>query len=255
MNSIIFIVILLPIILLVTFGLLIKYKKAYWLISGYNTMPAEKKKKVDAEGLGRLMANMCFTMAAIFTAAALLMFLEKMTLAGLAFALILPVIIYTLVSAQKYDGNTRNQQGKMKTGAKVIVGSAVAFFVLIAIGVGALLYSSNKPTVYSIDNGILKISGLYGKEVVIYEISDLELKDTMPEVLLRTNGSALNSMLKGNFKLKDIGAAMLFVDVSQPPFIYLKCNSKTIFINAEDSAKTIELFNTINDEWKKAIKK
>lgn len=119
-------------------------------------MSAEKKKKVDTVGLGRVMSNMCFAMAAIFSVAALLMFLHKMTLAGLTIALILPIIIFTLINSQKYDGNTRNQQGKMKTGAKVVVVSIVAFLVVIAIGVGALLYSSNKPTVYTVESGILK---------------------------------------------------------------------------------------------------
>lgn len=56
---------LMPVLLLVVIGILIKYKKAYWLISGYNTMSAEKKKNVNIEGLGNFTANICFLMAGL----------------------------------------------------------------------------------------------------------------------------------------------------------------------------------------------
>jgi hypothetical protein len=214
-------------------------------------MSAEKKKNVDTEGLGQLISNMCFALAGLFIMASLLMLLHQEALAGIAFSLILPVIIYTLINAQKYDGNTRNKYGKMKTGTKVVIGSVVGFLVITAIGVSILLYSSSRPTAYSVESGILKISGMYGQEVSIYKISELELKDTMPEVLLKTNGSALNTILKGNFRLRDIGATKLFIDKSKPPCVYLKWDSNVFFINCEDSEKTKELFNKLHDEWKK----
>lgn len=44
MNVLRPVIALIPVLILVVIGFLIKYKKAYWLISGYNTMPAEKKK-------------------------------------------------------------------------------------------------------------------------------------------------------------------------------------------------------------------
>jgi len=45
-------VILLPISALMVFlGLMIKYKKTYWMISGYNTMAAEEKRNVDTSAV------------------------------------------------------------------------------------------------------------------------------------------------------------------------------------------------------------
>ena len=44
-------------ILLFVFGIAIKYYKAYWLISGYNTMSVERKKNVDIKNLGNFLAK------------------------------------------------------------------------------------------------------------------------------------------------------------------------------------------------------
>lgn len=245
---------LIPTGILVGIGVLIKYKKAYWLISGYNTMSAEKKKNVDIEGLGRFTANVCFVIAAIILVASILMLFGKMAISGIVFALMLPITIYILIKAQKFDGNTCNSEGKMKTGTKVIISTIIAVIVLSAVGVGVLIYFSNKPAEYTLQNGILKISGMYGQEVFIYEISGLELIETIPKILFKTNGAATETMLKGYFKLKDIGEAKIFVDVSKPPFIYLKSNSKILIINCDDGEKTEELYERLNTEWQKSVK-
>lgn len=238
-------------IILAIIGCLIKYKKAYWLISGYNTMSAEKKKNVHIEGLGRFVSSVCFVIATIIFVATIFIALGKNTESVIVFALLLPVIIYTLINAQKYDGNARNDEGKMKKGTKLLIGLIISFLVLVAIGVCFLLYFSNIPAEYTLQNGILNISGMYGQEIPIYDISSLELKETLPAALLRTNGSALGNMYKGYFKLKDISKAMLFLNVSKPPFIYLRSNTQTIILNCNDSEKTKILYEKLHEEWVK----
>lgn len=245
---------LIPVFILVVIGFLIKYKKAYWLISGYNTMSVEKKKNVNIEKLARFVAYVCFILAAIIFVAFIFMFIGEVAISGIIFALMLPVIIFTLINAQKFDGNNFNSEGKIKTGTKVIIGSVIAVVVFIAIGVGVLLSFSNKPAEYALENGILNISGMYGQEVAINKINSLELKDTMPEVLAKTNGSALGTMLKGYFKLEGIDKAKLFVDTSKPPFIFVKTNSMTIILNCEESEKTKALHEKLETEWQKSAK-
>ncbi len=165
----------LPVAVLAVIGFAIKYKKAYWLISGYNTMSKEKKKNVDIEGLGKFTANICFAIAAIIFVASVLSAFKLMLAAGIVFALVLPVIIYSLIKAQKYDGNTREANGKMKTGSKVLIGSIIAFIVLIAVGSCVLIYYGAKPAEYTLENGAFKISGIYGMTVPLNEITGLEL--------------------------------------------------------------------------------
>lgn len=52
-------------ILFIILGILIKYGKMYFLIAGYNTMPAKKKAKYDIDGIATLFRNTMFAMALI----------------------------------------------------------------------------------------------------------------------------------------------------------------------------------------------
>lgn len=139
-------------------------------------MPDEKKKNVSIEELASFIANICFIIAAIVFIATIFMFTGKIAVSGIVFALMFPVIIYTLIYAQRFDGNTFNSKGKMKTGSKVLIGSVIAILVFIAIGVGILLNFSNKPVEYTLENGILNISSMYGQEISINKINSLEIK-------------------------------------------------------------------------------
>lgn len=51
--------------LFIVLGILIKYFKQYWLISGYNTSTPEEKKKIDIERVGRTVGNLLFVIAGI----------------------------------------------------------------------------------------------------------------------------------------------------------------------------------------------
>jgi len=76
------------------------------LIAGYNTMPKEKKKKVDTDGLSRFLGIYAYISGGAFLLMALLEFLGisiPPTPVTIVF-LIWTVII--LVIAQRYDGNT-----------------------------------------------------------------------------------------------------------------------------------------------------
>lgn len=44
MDGLSILLLFLPSAVLFGIGYLVRYRKAYWMISGYNTMPAEKKK-------------------------------------------------------------------------------------------------------------------------------------------------------------------------------------------------------------------
>jgi len=237
-------------ILLLVSGIAIKFHKAYWLISGYNTMSEEKKKNVDIKNLGEFLANILFVMSSIILIATLLMFLNQMVAAGIMFFLMLPVSIYTVIKAQTYDGNTREPDGTMKTGTKVLIGVVVGFLVLTMAGVGTLLYFSNKPAEYSIQDGTMRIGGLYGEEIKLSDIVSITLKEQIPEIQFKNNGSALGSQKKGYFKLKDIGKAKLFVNTNKPPFIFVNVKSGLRILNTNEPAETEKLYEKLLEAWK-----
>jgi hypothetical protein len=52
-------------ILFISLGILIKYGKMYFLIAGYNTLPAKKKAKYNIDGIATVFRNTMFGMALI----------------------------------------------------------------------------------------------------------------------------------------------------------------------------------------------
>lgn len=72
---------MLPIAALMVFlGLIIKYKKTYWMISGYNTMTREEQDNVDKEKMGNAVAISSFIMAGFIAAGGLFLFFNMDTI-------------------------------------------------------------------------------------------------------------------------------------------------------------------------------
>lgn len=237
-------------LLIFSLGLGIKYLKAYWLISGYNTMSQEKKKNVDVEGLGSFVGNFCFVLGAIILLGGLLIAFGKAVIGSIIFALIFPASIYAIIKSQQFDGNTKNSDGTMNAKTKIIIGSISLLLIISFIGTGILMYQGSKPTEYSVANGYLNIQGFYGERINFEDVTDISLKDTMPKVNYKSNGFALGSNKKGYFKLDEVGTAKLFIDDSKPPFIFVKTSSKLYILNYPIEEQTKELYNILMAEWK-----
>ena len=155
---------------------------------------------------------------------------------------------------RKYPKVTINENIKKlderKTKTKVMIGVVVVFTILTLAGVGTLLYFSNNPAEYSIQDGTLRISGEYGEEIKISDIVGIMIKEQIPVIQLKTNGSALGSKKKGYFDLKDIGQAKLFVDTQKPPFIFINVKSGLRIVNTEEPMETAKLYNELLVAWK-----
>ncbi|OEF97564.1 hypothetical protein BHF68_03660 [Desulfuribacillus alkaliarsenatis] len=228
-------------------GIMIRYLKWYWLIAGYNTMTAEKKKKVDIEGLSRLMGLYCFVGAGVFLLAGILLHFQ------ITWAVLAAIVLYgiatimLLIKAQSYDGNNYNEQGEMKKSVKWIVGSVIA---VPLIGVAALMYMSSQSSEIVIEDDYIQITGMYGLTLEYQMIQSVELVDILPNIERRTNGSSVGSIRKGNFRLENIGAAKLFVNVNNPPFIEIVSDRHHIFINDSESITTEQLYLEITTKLK-----
>ena len=114
--------------LFVVLGILIKYFRWYWLISGYNTMPAEKKKNVDARGLGNFIGNCMFVIAGIFLAGIIV---DSMGFhGGNGVRLIMSVFVSYILVRHKSTTITKRQ----KTDKAVLQWSITAVVIILAPG-------------------------------------------------------------------------------------------------------------------------
>lgn len=223
-------------------GLVVHKGKAYFLISGYNTYSKEKKENVDVVSLGRLMGYYGYSNAAAFFIAGMFRVFGSETE-------LIPVLVFfglstmvLIVRAQKYDGNMHDEQGMMTRKGKI-----QTYLIVIILGgtflfVGYMMYASSRDTRVTIDESGMEIHGMYGDTYLWTEVKELALLEEIPEITRRTNGSAIGSMLRGQFRMKEFGSVRLFIDADVSPYISFVQDGKRIIFNLGEESKTRELF-------------
>lgn len=245
MGNVKYLLALLPSLLMIILGVSIKYYKAYWLISGYNTMSKDKKKNVDIEKLGSMMGNFCFIMAIYMFVFILFLILEIPIVSIVTAVMLMVTIIVLLIRAQKFDGNAIKENGRMKTSTKIVIGVVITFLLTSFTLVGILLSQSNIPTLFTVTSDSLVIDGIYGETVKGMDISSVTLSENLPAITLRTNGSALGKRLKGFFNVTGMGNVKLFLNTQTKLFIIIKTGTRTIILNGEDIQGTQILYDKI----------
>ena len=208
-------------------------------ISGISTMSVDKLKNVDLPSMGKLFKR-GFIILGISTmlVSGTLYFCELYRYvidSILAIVLIGATIIIT--KAQKHNYNERSILRKY---------SSTLFLIIIALVVGVLQYNSARPTKVSVTPEYITFGGGYGTSFAPNEISKVALWDKLPKIGIRTNGYSNGVVMKGHFKLDEVGKALLFIQQTTPPYLYIELNDgKKIIYNSEEQAETKKIYNAI----------
>lgn len=234
-------------VLFLVIGWGIEKKQWYFLISGYNMMSESEKAKVNIKGLAKLISRMCYIIAILLIALGLFMQFELYNLLWIIITLVVIVSIGVVIYSRKFYPNGMSMSGTTSPKAKKF---SILFTTITLVGVGIIIYFSMQPTKYTIETDTFLISGMYGDEMTWSEINGLQLVDTLPSIAARTNGSAVGSKLKGNFKFKDGTKAILFVDKNVGTFITFTWKDNTYYINEP----TVEETNTLFKKMEEALK-
>lgn len=226
-------------------GFLIHRFKAYFLISGYNMYSDERKEKVDIKALGKLFGVFGYSNGVIFLGCALLEGLGYSIPMWPSTVYLIVSIVFLLILSQKYDHSTRDDEGKLTSKSKKERNMTIGILGVTVVFVGAIFFFSlSTPKIILNDAGI-EIKGLYGDFYSWNSISTVELKNELPEITLRTNGSSLAGRLKGRFKTKEDGNVTLFVNKIIPSYIYVNYQDKLIIFNLSSEEETLMLFQEL----------
>jgi hypothetical protein len=207
------------------------------LIAGYNTMPAEKKKNVDIDGLSTFMRNGFITMGlALIAGYYMFRWLGFSKIANLMILIVLLTgVTVLIIKAQKFDHN-RDRKSKPAY-------FAVAFIILFVTGLTTFGLIPPKTT---FGDTSIRFSGMYGFEIKKSDIQGINLTDSLPAIKLRVNGFSLGSVNKGFFNLDGYGRTRLLVNSDTPPFLIIsQKNKQTVIINFRDKSKTEDVYNKI----------
>ena len=223
-------------------GLAVHILKWHFLIAGYNNMSKEKKANVDTERLGRLIGIYFYVNGGILIIMGILQAFGLKP--GLTPAIVFIAIstVYLLIKVQKYDGNIYDENGKLRKSAGKQLAMVVGIVAVILIFVAVMMFFSSQATkVNFLEDGV-KIHGMYGEVFTWNSIKTVKLIEELPNIEKRTNGSALGSNLKGNFRTSELGSVKFFVNTQTLPFIYLKTDDGITIFNMKDADETQEIF-------------
>lgn len=221
---------------LILMGFLVK--KFPNLISGYNTMPAKEKAKVDVDGLSSHMCNSLIVIGLLIILASLVIKMVGIPISPtiLMLGIILPGTLYMVIGSQSYMKKVSRSVSKTGT----IIG--VVVLVVCAVGITILMLSGTRSPQFEVTGNQLNISGIYGLET---KVSSVKLLEELPTIKMKTNGFSLGENKRGNFNLEEFGQCKLFIESMAGPFIYIETNDKPIIISTQSRAKTEELLTEL----------
>lgn len=156
--------------------------------------------------------------------------------------LILPICVAALLA---YSRRTTDRPDGKTT---VAVVSIMAAIIITCVH---LLYIYQSDLKVEFADNRMEISGLYGCDIPLCDIEKAELRLSLPETSIRTNGFALGATNVGHFRTKTGKEIILFTH-SEKYFIRLTLNDGTIYyLSHKDRPSTEQLFLTIQQYIRK----
>jgi hypothetical protein len=228
-------------VLFVALGFIVTENNSKYLLSGYNTMNEEDRKKVDIKAYIPY-----FRKFHIFLGISFLILGTSLTYlinesAGGIFLAVYPILayIYFIATSSKYSKGLSTKWNKI--GVIVLIGTLL--FVIGLVGYG---FKENKIT---IDSESIVFNGSYGETLTPSEIQSIELVDQLPKITSKTNGFALGTINKGYFKTNNGEIVKLILNADNKPIILLiKTDGKKIYYSAKDKPN-----EEVMKEMKKAL--
>lgn len=230
------------IILIGIFGLLgwvIRYKKMYSLISGFDSRPEEEKKQLIANGFPQKIGSLLLTTAGILLLLLPLNFTSYTFRFEIQLGFMLIYLMGGLIYLTKYEVKNKRKRSYL---------IHTALFIIVIGSITALSVTSYQGYELRVKENSFEVTGMYGDEWNIKNIKRIELMDEMPEVTMRTNGIGLPTLSKGHFKVKGYGSSLLFIQKSSSPYIYIELPNKKIFINDKQTDTTRKWFERLNEK-------
>jgi hypothetical protein len=123
----------------------------------------------------------------------------------------------------------------------------VASFLLgLALVIGGLMKVQARPPVAHVTETSLRIESLfYGQDYPRAEIESVQLLERLPRIRLRANGYAAFGVLRGHFRLDELGDGKLFINSRVPPYVLVRMRQGFVIVNFEHPEQTRALYDEI----------
>ena len=122
--------------------------------------------------------------------------------------------------------------------------------ILIVVSAGFLVYFGYKEPVVEFNSNILKLKGLYGINLTVTEIIEVDtiLYIEMPAIAMRTNGISLNRVHRGKFRTTKDEKIHLNIHSGVSPLIRIvEKGGLVYYINRKNAEETRQIFNKLKN--------
>ena len=155
---------------------------------------------------------------------------------GIIVILSLVIVFGYVIYMQRFDHNPTSK------GEKAIIYVIGAFTLIISIIVFSV---GSEPNNVKVVNDKIVISGIYSRTLKREDVKNIEIADTMPKVLSKSNGYSDGKSKKGEFKLEGDRKGILYIESKEGPYIKITMDKYDIYINNKDKKITEETYNLL----------
>jgi hypothetical protein len=134
-----------------------------------------------------------------------------------------------------------------KTSGKIIMGSVILLLLIMPFSGALINMAGSKPISLELtETAIVSSSGRSEYAVPYKEISDLQLLEELPKNMVRTFGTGMENLLKGNFTASEIGSMKVRLDPNYAPFILITTGDGGHYLfGSRDSELTKQVYEQL----------
>ena len=124
---------------------------------------------------------------------------------------------------------------------RIVITAGALAIAAIVLG---LLYVGTRPPSVTITPDMFTVrgGGFYSAEIPTRDILEVSLQDSIPRVVLKTNGFNAGNTLRGNFRLEVLGNGQIFINRGIPPYVVVRTPASFVIVNFTDPERTRALY-------------
>lgn len=217
-------------------GWFIRYKENYWLISGFASRSAEEQQQLIENGWPQKTGTLLMATAVGMLILLPLAFTPFPYALEVQIGFLVVFLLGGFIYVSRYEVVHKRKRSYWI--------SSVLFVVVIG-SIGVLAFFGYQPYELVVKEKTFEITGMYGDEWKMEDITRVELMENMPEVKWKVSGFALSTMSKGVFSVKDYGNSLLFLHKGGP-YLYIQAKDTNIFINGKTPEQTLSWYEQVS---------
>lgn len=230
-------------IIFIGIAFIVNENNAKYLLSGYNMMSEEERKKFDIKSYIPFFRNFhLFLGVSLFVIALLLFYFVDADWSGI-FMGTYPILayVYFIWKGKNYSTEKTTKQ-KIITYISILVLSLL--FVFIAFEFKQTL-NDNKITV---NNNQIEIDGEYGTEIKLTDLKSIELIVKLPKIQSKSSGFALETIKKGDFILVNGQKVRLLINSDKTPLLLITTKDDQQLYYSSKNESNEEIYKEISSK-------